>query len=181
MFKQCTSPRNHWKDGCNNSHNTLLYGAEEFFPPKSSTKNIKKPTSSPGASKPYTGHKQPIKTTTLSSITDVKTLLELTALQMTNSSGTNTTTLVLCDTACSNSWVFNSLAVGFDLQGTSINLNVQGINKCELNDKKSVQLTVTPHKDHEFKDFTLRLYVGETMNLDSDINHNKSLQETYPQ
>ena len=99
------------------------------FPPKASKKNIKKPKSSAGASKPSTGHKQPSKTTILSSVTDAKTLLKMTALQLTNISGTNTTTLALCDTACSNSWVFDSLAVRLGLQGTSLNLTVQGINK----------------------------------------------------
>ena len=40
----------------------------------------------------------------LSSVSDLKGLLQVTELKLTNSSGTSTTALVLCDTACCNSW-----------------------------------------------------------------------------
>ena len=43
--------------------------------------------------------KQPL----LSSVMDVKGLLKVTELKLSNSSGASTTALVLCDTACSNS------------------------------------------------------------------------------
>ena len=105
MFRQCKNPRECRKDGCNNSHNTLLHGAEEVFPAKPSTNNnVNTSKSNAGTSRPSTGQQQPSKTTTLSSVTDVKGLLQVTELKLTNSSGTSTTELVLCDTACSNSW-----------------------------------------------------------------------------
>ena len=89
-----------------------------------------------GTSRPSTGQQQPSKTTTLSSVTDVKGLLQVTELKVTNSSGTGTTALVLCDTACSNSWVSDSLAARLGLQDTALKLAVKGINTEELIDTK---------------------------------------------
>ena len=181
MFRQCPSPRKCRKDGCNSSHNTLLHGAERVFPAKPSTnKNIDTSKSNAGTSRPSTGQQQPSKTTTLSSVTDVKGLLQVTELKLTNSSGTSTTALVLCDTACSNSWVSDSLAARLGLQGTALKLTVKGINTEELIDTKVVQLTVTPHKNQDFEAFTVRPYVRETLNVGSDIIDVKSMQETYP-
>ena len=104
MFRQCPSPRKCRKDGCNSSHNTLLHGAEKVFPAKPSTNNnINTLKSNTSTSRPTTGQQQPSKTTTLSSVTDVKGLLQVTELKLTNSSGTSTTASALCDTARSNS------------------------------------------------------------------------------
>ena len=116
----------------------------------------------------------------MSSVTDVKSLLQVTELKLTNSSGSSTTALVLCDTAWSNSWVSDSLAARLGLQGTAIKLTVKGINTEELIDTKVVQLTVTPHKDQDFEAFTVRPYVRETLNVGSDIIDVKSVQENYP-
>ena len=113
-------------------------------------------------------------------MTDVKGLLQVTELNLTNSSGTNTTAVVLCDTACSNSWVSESFAARLGLKGTALKLTVNGINTEELIDTKVDQLTVTPHKDQDFEAFTVRPYVRETLNVGSDIIDAKSMQETYP-
>ena len=162
-------------------HNTLLHGAESVFSANTSTNNnINTSKSNTGTSRPSTGQQQPSKTTTLSSVTDVKGLLQVTELKLTNSSGTSTTALVLCDTACSNSWVSDSLAARLGLQGTALKLTVKGINKEELIDTKVFQLTVTPHKDLDFEAFPVRPYVRETLNVGSDIIDVKSMQETYP-
>ena len=181
MFRQCPSPLRCKKDGCNSSHNTLLHGAERVFPAKPSTNNnVNISKSNTGTSRPSTGQQQPSKTTTLSSVTDVKGLFQVTELKLTNSSGTSTTALVLCDTACSNSWVSDSLADRIGLQGTALKLTVKGINTEELIDTKVVQLTVTPHKDQDFEAFTVRPYVRKTLNVGSDNIDAKSMQETYP-
>ena len=181
MFRQCPSPRKCRKDGCNSSHNTLLHGVERICPAKPSTNNIIDTLkSNAGTSRPSTGQQQPSKTTTLSSVTDVKGLLQVTELKLTNSSGTSTTALVLCDTACKNSWVSDSLAARLGLQGTALKLTVKGINTEELIVTKVVQLTVTPHKDQDFEAVTVRSYVRETLNVGSDIIDVKSMQETYP-
>ena len=181
MYRQCPSPRKCKKDGCNCSHITLLHGAEKVFPTKPSTNNnINTSKSNTGTSRPSTGQQQPSKPTTLSSVTDIKGLLQVTELKLTNSSGTSTTALVLCDTACSNSWVSGSLADRIGLQGTALKLTVKAINTEELINTKVVQLTVTPYKGQDFEAFTVRPYVRETLNLGSDILDVKSMQETYP-
>ena len=100
---------------------------------------------------------------------EVKGLLQVTELKLTNSSGTKTTALVLCDTACSNSWVSDSLADWLGLQVTALKLTVKGINTKEVIDTKVVQLTVTTHKDQDFEAFTVRPYVRKTLNVGSDI------------
>ena len=113
-------------------------------------------------------------------MTDVKGLLQVTKLKLTNSPGTSTTALVLCNTACSNSWVTDSLAARLVLQCTAFKLTAKGINTEELIDTKVVKLTVTPHKDQDFEALTVRPYVRETLNVGSDIIDVKSMQETYP-
>ena len=181
MFRHFKSPRKCRKDGCNSSHNTLLHGAENVFPAEPSTNNnINNSKSNAGTSSPPTGQQQPSKTTTLSSVTDAKGLLQVTGLKLTNSSITNTTALVLCDTACSNSWVSDSLADRLGLPGTALKLTIRAINADELIDTKVVHLTVTPHKDQDFEAFTVRPYVRETLNMGSKIIDVKSKQETYP-
>ena len=181
MFRHCASPRKCRKDGCTSSHNTLLHGAERVFAAKPSTNNhINTSKSNAGTSRPSTGQQQPSKTTTLFSVTDVKGFLQVTELKLTNSSGSSTTALVLCGTACSNSWVSDSLADRLGLQGTALKLTIKGINAEELIDTKVVQLTVSPHKDQDFEAFTVRPYVRETLNVGSDIIDVRSMQETYP-
>ena len=129
MFRQCPSACKFRKNGCNSSHNTLLHGAERVLPAKPSTNNNTNTLkSNAGTGGPSTGRQQPSKTTTLSSVTDVKGLLQVTELKLTNSSDTSTTALVLCDNACSNSWVSDSLAARLGLQGTALKLTAKGIN-----------------------------------------------------
>ena len=63
MFRQCPSPRKCRKDGCSNSHNTLLNGVERFFPAKASNNNMNNSKSNAGTSRLTTGQQQPTKTT----------------------------------------------------------------------------------------------------------------------
>ena len=155
LFRQCKSPRKCRKDGCNSSHNALITNPSV----KPSTNNNNTSKSNVDSSRPSTGQQQPSKTTTLSPVTDVKDLLQVTELKLTNSSGTSTTALFLCDTACINSCVSDSLADRLGLQGTALELTVKAINTEELIDTKVVQLTVKPHKDQDFEASTVRPYV----------------------
>ena len=111
---------------------------------------------------------------------DVKGLPQVTELKLTNFADTSTTALVLSDTACSNSWVSDSLASRLCLQGTALKLTVKCINAEKLIDTKVVQLTATLHKDQHFEAFTVRPYVMEILNVGSDIIDFKSMQESYP-
>ena len=126
-FRQRPQPRKCRVEGCNSSHNTLLHGADIVFPTKQSTNSntIQSPGNT-GQSKATTSQQPSNKTTTMSSVIDVKGLLQVTELQLVNSSGLDTKALVLCDTACSNSWVAGSLADRLGLHGKSTKANCQG-------------------------------------------------------
>ena len=149
-----------------------------FFSAKHSTSNLNNSKSNICCSKPSTGQQQPSKTTTLSSVNDVKGLLQGTELHLTESSGTSITALVFCYTACNNSWVADSLAVRLGLQGTILKLTVKFIKREELTDTKIVQSTEKPHEDQASKAFTVRPCVRETLNVGSNIIGFNSMQET---
>ena len=162
-------------------HNTLLHGAERVFPVKPSTNNsINNSKYDAGTRRPPNGQQQPSKTSTLYSVADIKGLLQVTELKLTNSSSANNTALVLCDTACSKSWVSDSLSDRLVLQCTALKVTAEVINKKELIETKVVQMTVTAHKDQDFQAFTARPNVRETLNVGSNIIDVKSMQECYP-
>ena len=98
---------------------------------------------------------------------------------MINSSRTNTTALVLRDTARSNSWLSDSLAVKLGLQGTAMKLTVKGMDREELTETEVIQLAVAPHKDQDFEASTVRPYLRETSTVGSSILDVKPMQETY--
>ena len=143
MFRQCPNPRKCMKDGCNSSQNTLLHGAERVYPSKSPSTNNSNLNAGANQSK-LSSVQSSSTTTTLSSLSNVKGLLQVTELQLTSSAGKDTTALGLCDTACSNSWVSNDLANRLGWHGTALKQTVKGINTEEVVDTKLVELIVTP-------------------------------------
>ena len=104
----------------------------------------------------------------------------MTSLQLTSSSGKDTTALILCDTACSNSWVSHDLAIRLGLHVTALKLTVKGINTEEVVDIKLVELNVTPRDNQAFEPFKVGPYVKEDLNVGADVINNKALLETYP-
>ena len=116
----------------------------------------------------------------MSSVTDVKGLLQVTELQLVNSSGVDTKALVLCDTACSNSWVAGSLADRLGLHGKALKLTVKGINTEEVVDTRVSEVTVKPREHQDFETFTINPFVKESLNVGSDVINVQTLQETYP-
>ena len=102
MFKQYPNPRKCKKHGCNSSHNTLLHGAERVYPSNSPSTNNSNSNAVANLSK-VSSVQSWNKSTALSSVSNVKGLLQVTELQLTSSSGKDNTALILCNTACSNS------------------------------------------------------------------------------
>ena len=179
MFRQCPNPRKCRKEGCNSSHITLLHGAEKVYPSKSPSNNNS--NSNAGANQSTLSSVQSSsKTTTLSSVSNVKDLLQVTELQLKCSSGKDTTALVLCDTACGNSWVSNDLANRLGLHGTALKLTVKGINTEEVVDTKLIELMLTPRDNQAFEPIKVSPYVKEDLNVATDVVNIKALQETYP-
>ena len=104
----------------------------------------------------------------------------MTVLQLTSSSGKDTTALVLCDSACSNSWESNDLANKLGLYGKALKLTIKGINTVDVVDTKIVELTVTPRDNQAFDPFKVIPYVKKDLNVGADVTNTKALQDTYP-
>ena len=76
-------------------------------------------------------------TTTISSVTNVKNLHQVTDLQLANSLDKITTALVLCNTACAprNSCVSTILANTLGLHSKALKLTFKSINNNEVDSK----------------------------------------------
>ena len=173
-FRQCPQPRKCRAEGCNSSHNTLLHGADRVFPAKQSTNpNAIQSSGNTGQRKATISQQPSNKTTAMSSVTDVKGLLQVTELQLVNSSALATMTLVLCDTTFSNSWVAGSLADRLDLHGKALKLTVKGINTEEVVDTRVVEVTVKPRKHQDFEPFTINHFVKERLICNHHTAHNR--------
>ena len=116
----------------------------------------------------------------MSSVSDVKGLLQVTELQLTSCSGEDTTALVLCNTTCSNFWVFKDLGKRLRLYGTALKLTVKGTNTEEFVDTQLAEMTVTSSVDQAFEPFKVSPYVREDLKVGADVINIKALQETYP-
>ena len=116
----------------------------------------------------------------MSSVTDVRGFFQVTELQSVNSACLDTKALILCHTACSNSWVAGSLADRLGLHGKALMLTVKGINTEEVIDTMVVEVTVKPKEHQSFEPFTINPFVEESLNVGSDIINVQVLQETYP-
>ena len=95
----------------------------------------------------------------MSPVTDVNGLLQVTELQLVNSSGVETKALVLCDTACSNSWVAGSLADRLGLNGKALKLTLKGINTEEVVDTRVVVVNVKPREHQDFEPLTINPFI----------------------
>ena len=116
----------------------------------------------------------------LTSITDVKGLLQSLEVDLLSPSDVRTRALVLCDTACSHSWISSELASCLQLKGTPLKLTVNGINTQETIKSESVQVTVQPIGKNTCSPFDLLHYVKTNLRVGSDIIDNTAIQEKYP-
>ena len=104
----------------------------------------------------------------------------MTDLQLVNLYRLDTKALVLCDTACSNSWLAGSLEDRFGLHDKAPKPTVKGINTEEIVDTRVVELTVKTREHHDLEPFTIDPLIKESLNGGSDIIIVQTLQETYP-
>ena len=118
-------PRKCRKDGYNSSHNTLLDGVERVYQLKFPSNNNNSNSNAGAKQSKISSVQSSSKTTTFSSVINVKVLLQVTELQLKSSSSKDTTVLVLCVTTCSSSWVSKDLANRLGLR-YSIETNGQG-------------------------------------------------------
>ena len=114
----------------------------------------------------------------MSSVTDVKGLFQVTEFHLFNSSGLDTKALVLCDTACSNSWVAGRLADKLGAHGKALKQIVKGIHSEEVVDTRVVEVIVEPREHQDFEPITINPFVKESLNVGSNIINVQALQET---
>ena len=81
----------------------------------------------------------------------------MTELQLVNLSGLDLKALVLCDTACGNSWLAGSLADRIGLHGKALKLTVKGNDTVEAVDARIVKVYLRPREHQNFEPFTSTL------------------------
>ena len=116
----------------------------------------------------------------MSSVTDVKGLLQVTELPLVISSSLDTKSIVLCDTVCSNSWVAGSLADRLGFRDKALKLTVKDIKTEEVIDTRVVEFTVKTREHQNFELFNINPFDKENLNVGWDIINTQALQETYP-
>ena len=112
--------------------------------------------------------------------TNVKGILQVLEVDLVSPSNVSTRALVLCDTACSHSWMSSDFANNLQLKREPFKLTVNGINTQETIISESVQVTVKPIGEKTCSPFALLPYVKQKLQVGSDIIDNTALQEKYP-
>ena len=107
-FRNCPQPRKCTKDGCGSTHNTLLHGAEKIFPRKSESGKAGNGEATTCSVTTAIQKKDEV-TSCLPSISDLKGFLQITEVEL-QTSENSAKVLVLCDSACSHSWISSELA-----------------------------------------------------------------------
>ena len=177
-FRQCPKARKCTKEGCTSSHNTLLHGSERIFPPRRPTDERSTVTrTSPTARE--TQHSTG-ESSSLCAVSDVKGLLQIAQVEL-QSPVNSVKTLVVCDTACSRSWISRRLADQLQLKGSPTKLTVHGINSHEVVNTEIVELKLTPvHSVNSCPPFSVKPYVRKNLNVGTDVIDVDVLKTRYP-
>ena len=130
MFRKCSKPKTCPKPQRKSTHNVLLHGAERFFPTNYQYGYAPHTTAAnPAVQTPFRPTTQ--NNTCGTSLMNLKGLMPLINLTL-SSNDSETTALVLCDTACSHSCISPELARRLNLTGKKIDLTVNGANCSEI-------------------------------------------------
>ena len=157
----------------------MLHGAEKIFPRKSeSGKDSNAETTS--CSVTTATQKKDEVTSCLPSVSDVKGLLQKTEVEL-QTSEKSERVLVLCDSACSDSWISFELARKLDVRGSPTKLTVHGINSNKADDTEMVYVKLTPVlSSGSFSSFNVKLYVRDQLTIGNDIIDIDNLKTRYP-
>ena len=82
-------------------------------------------------------------TSSISSATGMKGLLPIIEVEV-ESANNNEKVVVLCDSACSHSWITETLAKKLDVQDSPTKITVHGINSHQTVETQIVELQLTP-------------------------------------
>ena len=178
-FRQCPQPRKCTKEGCGSSHNTLLHGAERIFPNKPGAPN-KRDSQTSTCIGLTNREKQAEESSGMPSVTDIKGLLQITEVEL-HSTDKSERALVLCDSACSHSWISSRLAKKLNAKGSPKKLTVHGINCHQVVNTEMVELKLTPvHSGGTCPPFPVKPYVRGDLHVGSDVIDVAALKTKYP-
>ena len=176
MFRKCPKPKTCPKPQCKSTHNVLLHGAERVFPTNNHSGYAPHTTAAnPAVQTPFRPTTQ--NNTCGTSLMNLKGLMPLINLTL-SSNDSETTALVLCDTACSHSCISPELARRLNLKGRKIDLAVKGANCSEDITSEQVDLNVSSKFDPDIS-FTVCAYVKNNIYIGSDIINVRRLKEKY--
>ena len=186
-FRNCPQPRKCTRDGCGSTHNTFLHDAEKIFPRKPEPGKDSNGETTGGdcngetSCSTATGNpKKNEVTSCLPSVSDVKGLLQIAEVEL-QTSEKSERVLVLCDSACSHSWISSELASKLDVRGTPTKLTVHGINTNKVFDTQMVELKLTPvHSGGSCSSFIVKPYVRDQLSIGNDVIDIDNLKTRYP-
>ena len=116
----------------------------------------------------------------LPSVANSKGLLQITEVEL-HSTDITEKALVLCDSACSHSWISESLAKRLKVQGSPTNLTVHGINSHQTIETQIVELKLSPvHSGGSCSEFVVKPYVRKELNVGTDTIDVDLLKVQYP-
>ena len=178
FFRKCPKPRKCLKQGCSSTHNTLLYVSEKFFRTKSHEKSdeAKETTASSVTVVTNKAEESP----GMPSVTNFRGLFQITEVNLQPSFRTEQV-LVLCGSACGNSWISKKFARKLNVQVTPLKITVHGINSHQTIDTQIVELKLTPvHSCGSCPDFVVKAYVRKDLNVGTEVIDVEPLQVQYP-
>ena len=113
--------------------------------------------------------------------TDVKGLLQFLGVKLQSPSRTETV-LSLCDSACSQSWISETVAAKLLVQGAETKLTVHGINLQELVDTQMVQPKLIPVHSGDTKSsrFNVKPSVRRHLSVGKEFSDVDGLNQQYP-
>ena len=185
-FRTCPNQRKCNHEGCRSTHNILLHGAERIFTASGQNKSADASQPKVNSTKTSTtavdnaSTHGTSSTSGLTSITDVKGLLQVLEVDLEGQSQKCARALVLCDTACSHSWISSELAKRLHLRATPFNLTVNGINTQETISTEAVQVKVAPIGENTCSPFELLPYVKENLRVGFEKIDIVALQDNCP-
>ena len=113
------------------------------------------------------------------SVSDVKGLLQM-EVEL-ESPSCSEKVLVLCDSACSHSWISKRLAEKPQVKGSPTKLTVHGINSQQQIDTETVKLKLTTvHSGGSCSSFPVKPFVRNDLQLGNDFIDRDNLKAKYP-
>ena len=176
-FRKSTKPRKWLKQGCSGTHNTVVHGSEKMFPQKWLKKSVEFKETTAGNVAVVTNKAE--ESSGMPSVTKVDGLLQITEVNL-HSSFQTEKFLVVCGSACSNSWITEKLARKLKMQGTPLKLIVHVINSRETIVTQIVELNLTPvHSGGLCPAFPVKRYVRKHLNVGTEVFEVEAIQFQY--